>query len=455
MKKKRIIKGINLTLISSMILSNIVPALAKTSVASVDETIEINSAGTSETSVYAELGSEFVVTVPKSLTLSGVEKKGTYTVSVEGDIAGYEKVNVIPDESFNLESTGLNDVTASIAQDKTSWLYSEFETAGNGTIDASGITAGIWNGTFNFNINLETNKKGSSIEVTAKNENGEDLNASAYEISGTKKDTLLSSLEESQLIDSADEVDALIEVESDQFEGMADTTFNVSSIAGEGDKVAILHFNEEKQEWEYIGTETVDAEGNINADFSSYSPVAFVKITDKGDFENIEIAGLYDTEGKLLCTWEESKIPNDCRGTYNIIKNTYPKTTKIVISENVTDIGYQAFYQCTGLTSIKIPEGITNIGQVAFSNCTSLTNVTIPNSVTSIGDYAFYKCTSLTNIEIPQNVTYIGEYAFKDCKNLATINYAGTEEQWNAILKGYDWKGMCPSDMQIIYNYTK
>ena len=47
---------------------------------------------------------------------------------------------------------------------------------------------------------------------------------------------------------------------------------------------------------------------------------------------------------------------------------------------------------------------VTDIGFEAFSNCTELTSVEIPNSVTTIGDYAFHGCTSLTNIEIPNSV---------------------------------------------------
>ena len=155
---------------------------------------------------------------------------------------------------------------------------------------------------------------------------------------------------------------------------------------------------------------------------------------------------------------------------------SYPNLRTIVIPESVTSIGDYAFYQCTSLTSITIPEGVTSIGGSAFNSCTSLTSITIPNSVTSIsegafnscssltsitipssvtsiGENAFYRCSRLTSITIPSSVTSIGGYTFLDCTSLKTINYTGTEEQWNAISKGTDWNKSCPSDMVINYNY--
>ena len=55
-----------------------------------------------------------------------------------------------------------------------------------------------------------------------------------------------------------------------------------------------------------------------------------------------------------------------------------------VIPGNVTSIGSNAFYGCTGLTSITIPDSVTSIGSKAFCGCTGLTSITIPDSVTSI-----------------------------------------------------------------------
>lgn len=126
----------------------------------------------------------------------------------------------------------------------------------------------------------------------------------------------------------------------------------------------------------------------------------------------------------------EVKIPESV--TYS--GNTY----------SVTSIGYDAFSECSSLTSVEIPNSVTSIGTYAFSDCSRLTSVTIGNSVTSIGAYAFrncsrltyveipnsvisieygtfYNCSSLTSVKIPNSVTSIGSSTFRDCSSLTSI----------------------------------
>ena len=66
------------------------------------------------------------------------------------------------------------------------------------------------------------------------------------------------------------------------------------------------------------------------------------------------------------------------------------------------------------LASVAIPGSVTNIGDDAFANCSNLTSVTIGNGVTSLGQDAFVDCSSLTRVTIPGSVTNIEPEAFED-----------------------------------------
>ena len=87
----------------------------------------------------------------------------------------------------------------------------------------------------------------------------------------------------------------------------------------------------------------------------------------------------------------------------------------------VVRIGYEAFYDCTGLASVAIPNSVTAIDMEAFSCCTGLTSVIIPNSVTSINDGAFAGCTRLTRITLSSGLTNIGDCVVAGCTELTSI----------------------------------
>ena len=133
--------------------------------------------------------------------------------------------------------------------------------------------------------------------------------------------------------------------------------------------------------------------------------------------------------------------------------------TSVTIPNSVTSIGDYAFRKCSGLTSVHIsdiaawcnidfvnhynsnplyyahhlylngeevkdlviPNSVTSIGERAFSSCYGLTSVTIPNSVTSIGKAAFNACSALTSVTIGNSVTSIGDYAFRNCSGLTSV----------------------------------
>ena len=143
------------------------------------------------------------------------------------------------------------------------------------------------------------------------------------------------------------------------------------------------------------------------------------------DGNNWENGGLYISN--CLIEVERNQVATTYTikdGTRVIAYNAFADCsglTSITIPNTVTSIGNYAFSGCASLTSITIPNSVTSIEFMVFAGCSSLTSVTIGNSVTSIGDYAFRRCSSLTSITIPNSVTSIGQEAFCECSSLTSV----------------------------------
>jgi hypothetical protein len=86
---------------------------------------------------------------------------------------------------------------------------------------------------------------------------------------------------------------------------------------------------------------------------------------------------------------------------------------------------------------VAIPNAITNIGGNAFCDCSGLTRVTIPDSVTTIGNDAFIGCSGLTSVTMGSSVTSIGTEAFSYCTELAAVYFQGNapSDNGNAFTK--------------------
>ena len=93
------------------------------------------------------------------------------------------------------------------------------------------------------------------------------------------------------------------------------------------------------------------------------------------------------------------------------------KLTRLVINNDVTQIGLNAVKGNEFLTYVYIPNTVTIINNYAFSNCSNLEQVEFEDgsSVSTIGEYAFYNCKKLSefNFEKLVNLTSIGDYAFQ------------------------------------------
>ena len=118
-----------------------------------------------------------------------------------------------------------------------------------------------------------------------------------------------------------------------------------------------------------------------------------------------------------------SSVPGVTLQYYSSPKYYYYYIPSSIKSVTITggEIPYEAFYNCSGLTSVTIGNGVTSIGERAFESCTGLTSITIPDSVTSIGYQAFQSCSGLTSVTIGNSVTSIGYQAFYGCSKLQDI----------------------------------
>lgn len=72
------------------------------------------------------------------------------------------------------------------------------------------------------------------------------------------------------------------------------------------------------------------------------------------------------------------------------------------------------------IRTVTINEGVTSITFQAFANCTNLTSVDIGNGVNWIDYQAFYN-TGIDSVYIPKNVWHIMNCAFGSCNNLVSI----------------------------------
>ncbi|MCD8385617.1 MAG: leucine-rich repeat domain-containing protein [Bacteroidales bacterium] len=116
------------------------------------------------------------------------------------------------------------------------------------------------------------------------------------------------------------------------------------------------------------------------------------------------------------------------------------------------DYGTETFRDCTSLTKIVFSDDLTNLSHGICDGCTSLTDVTVPSKLETIEQYAFYN-TAIQEFDFPKTLTSIGyeafryaplqkvilpirlntlvDYAFEDCTNLTYIELPSYIESYN------------------------
>ena len=215
MKKKKFLMVLSTALVASTMVVTPVSAYSN-SEAQVDTTKDLTQDDFStgnpveECEVNVEVSGGFTVTIPKKISLSGSDFKGEYEVTVKGDIGGTESVKVIPapartEEVTNHGSVDFAEGTFYMLQDPKDPVLTgvkqtdtEFDSAelavmdsgdpsvnigttvtgsifadgtlqgDNGVADVGKLTAGAWEGTFDFQISL-VNSECTYVALTADN----------------------------------------------------------------------------------------------------------------------------------------------------------------------------------------------------------------------------------------------------------------------------------------------
>lgn len=85
----------------------------------------------------------------------------------------------------------------------------------------------------------------------------------------------------------------------------------------------------------------------------------------------------------------------------------------------------------------------------AFYDCDMINEVVLGDNVTSIGENAFCWNDGLERITIGSGITSIGRSALYGCTKLTEIIYTGTVAQWSAISKGSSWKYNVPATQVV------
>ncbi len=126
-----------------------------------------------------------------------------------------------------------------------------------------------------------------------------------------------------------------------------------------------------------------------------------------------------------------------------------PSLRRVVLGENVVSIGNYAFDGCTYLPAITLPDRVERIGDYAFNECNYLVNVDLGKSLRYIGPYAFKYCSRMAHLRMPVTMEKIAGYAFADCYSLTLVDFAGSQEQFEAL--GLEGSNALLKDAHILY----
>lgn len=129
----------------------------------------------------------------------------------------------------------------------------------------------------------------------------------------------------------------------------------------------------------------------------------------------------------LLLLTKSQTTNGECGDSCEWTFNSQTKTLNIIGSGYISDYSTSSPTYKEHINNIKhliIGNDITSIGNNAFQHFTELLTVTFGNRITRIGNYAFDGCTKMGDISITGSVTELGTHVFSNCKS-TTLAFLG------------------------------
>ena len=221
-------------------------------------------------------------------------------------------------------------------------------------------------------------------------------------------------------------------------------------------KTELIKYPENKDTENFSIPETVKTIKDYafyGADFSAISIPASVKeyegtvFGDCGWLKEINVDSsnaFYSSDNGVFYNKDKSeliKIPQSMEAETYTIASTV-KTIReyagiycsdiqnLIMSKNVENIGYEAFYNCNGLKTVEL-NNVVSIESDAFESCHNLESCTFGNKTKKIGDMAF-AYTKLTKVTIPASVEEIGDGAFHDCDKMVAFSVSTANKNYTS-----------------------
>ena len=387
----------------------------------------------------------YTVTIPKTIALD-TNKQAAYSVKVSGNIDANQRVYVAPvdgiADSENLDFymndlSGKNaNVVATVTQNKTCWnsedVANGYEETNN-SVSAPDLTAGTWEGTFQVEIRLETEKAHEHNYIDGKCECGEiDPNHEHNYVDGT-----CTICGKGDLYDIA------------PAEAYSDWNYTLD----EENKIITLNYYQNNTDTDVIVYANYVIDGVVYKTkikdlyysvantapvrhmFSQMGNIKTIKFSENIDMSNVKglhgmfynCTNLTSIEG--ISNWDLTSVTE-----MDAMFSGCRSLTKLDLSNwklaNVTDVAY-LFNNCKSLTEVNMDNwdtsSITNMNSM-FSECSSLINLDLSNWDTSGVIYIcsmFIGCTSLTSLDLSNfdtgNVTNMSGM-FRACTSLTSLD---------------------------------